>query len=549
MKPTKSIVLVNPQIREAVSQHLAGRLSEAAEQMRKLLVFYPKNTHLLTHLGTICLQQGQIEQGLNLLDKSLQVEPRQPMALFNRANGLAQLGKSEEALAGYEQTISLQPTHIEALNSRGDLMMQLNRHQEALVSYDRVIALKPGLARAYHNRGIVLQRLRRFEEALATYDKVIALELNRAEAFNNRGNVLRKLNRMEASLTSYDRAIELKHDYAEAHNNRGTVLQELHRFDEALIAHERAVALNAQYAEAYFNMALLKLLKGDYEEGWRLYQWHENKRKFTQPLWTGVEALENKTILVHAEHGYGDVIHYCRYAKLLEKRGAKVLFEVPPSLVNLVSSMGNLTVVGTGHALPVFDFYCPLMSLPLVFKTTVETIPAKNPYLFADENKKTEWMKKLRTKTVPRIGLVWSGNPEHTNDHNRSIALETIAPLLELPLEFHSLQKGYKEKDKALLANLPKLRVHHEELADFSETAALVHGMDLVISVDTSTAHLAGAMGKPFWVLLPYVPDYRWLLERPDSPWYRTATLLRQPKAGDWETVIGEVVKRLKFFY
>jgi tetratricopeptide (TPR) repeat protein len=478
MKPTKPISKPNLQIQEAVALHLSGRLAEAVDQMRKLLIFYPKNVQLLTHLGSIYIQQGQNEQGINTLGKSLQIESRQPMALFNRA--------------------------------------------------------------------MAFQKLKRLEEALASYEQVIALEPNRSEAYNNRGNLLRKLNRLEEALASYDRAIAIKPDYPEAHNNRGTVLQELKRLDEAVGAHERAVELKPAYIEAYFNLALLELLKGDYLEGWKLYQWRESQRNFTQPLWTGIEPLENKTILVHAEHGYGDVIQYCRYARLLGKRGAKVIFEVPGSLVEIVSSMGNLTVVGTGQPLSAFDFYCPMMSLPMVFKTTVKTIPSENPYLLSDANKKAEWQKKLGTKTMPRVGLAWSGNQEHTNDHNRSIPLETLKPLLELPFEFHSLQKEYKQKDRMFLADLPKLRDHHRKLTDFSETAAVMDEMDLIISVDTSAAHLAGALGKPVWILLPFVPDYRWLLDRSDSPWYPTAVLLRQPQNGNWKAVIEEVVKRIQ---
>jgi tetratricopeptide (TPR) repeat protein len=545
MKPKKPTSAPNPQIQEAVALHLSGQLTEAVEQMRKLLTFYPKNAQLLTHLGTIYLQQGQTEMGISALGKSIQIDPCQPMALFNRANGLTLLGKWEEALNSYNKTVALQPNHAEALNSLGNLLIQLNRNQEALASYDRVISLKPDLAGAYHNRGLALQRLRRFEEALASYDKVIVLEPNRAEALNNRGNVLRKLNRLEEALVSYDKAIAIKSDYAEAHNNRGTVLQELKRLDEAIGAHERAIALKADYREAYFNLALLKLLKGNYLEGWKLYQWRENQRKFTQPLWTGAEPLEGKTILVYTEHGYGDVIQFCRYAKLIEKQGAKVIFEVPVSLEGMVSSLGSLTVIGVGQPLPAFDFYCAMMSLPLIFQTTVETIPAEIPYLFSDKDKKAEWNKKLGPKTLPRVGVVWSGNPEHTNDHNRSIPLETLKPLLELPFEFHSLQKDYKGKDGGFLLNSPQLKNHQIELTDFSETAALMDEMDLIITVDTSAAHLAGALGKPVWVLLPFVPDYRWLLERNDSPWYSTATLFRQSKTGDWKTTVAEVIKKL----
>jgi hypothetical protein len=614
MKPKKSAPHQNPRIQEALALHQAGRLAEAAELMKQLLNFFPKNTQLLTHLGTLYLQQGNAEQGVRLLEKSLQITPQQPMALLNLANGMVALKRFEDALVQYERAIAMQPTPeayfnrgttlqkldkpLEALGSfdraltlkpdfaeayihrglslqilkrteealrnfdrgialkpgiaevhffRGNAFMELKRGEEALACFNQAVSLQPGYAEAYNNRGAVLQDMDRLGDALASYESAIAVQPAKPEAYNNRGTVLRKLKRLKEALAAHNQAIALKPDYAEAHNNRGSVLQELKRFDEALAAHDLAITLNPDYVEAYWNKALLKLLMGDYKDGWRLYEWRVKPRTFTQPLWKGEEPLDEKTLLVHTEQGFGDVIQYCRYAPLLEKRGAKVVFEAPGALIPVLSTLsGSITLVESGKPLPSFDLYCPMMSLPLAFQTTLESIPAEIPYLFASPDKKTAWLQKLGKKSSPRIGLAWSGKALHSNDHNRSIELETLRPLLDLPFEFHSLQKEYRKEDQAKLAKLFLLKDHHLELNDFSDTAALISEMDLIISVDTSVAHLAGAMGKPLWILLPYLPDYRWLLDRADSPWYPMATLFRQPARDDWKAVVSEVVQRIQ---
>ncbi len=614
MKQNKPFPKPNPRIQEALDLHQSGRLAEAAELINQLLIFYPKNAQLLTHLGTICLQQGNTEQGVRTLEKSLLVSPHQPMAHLNLANGLAtlkgfekaliqydraialqptaeayfnrgtvlrELNRPEEALASFDHAMTLKPDFAEAYIHRGLALQKLKRTEEALINYDRALSLKPGTAEvhfdrgnafmelkrmeealacfnqaislrptfveAYNNRGAVLQDLDRPEDALASYEGAIAVQPARPEAYNNRGTVLRKLKRLEEALAAHDQAIALKPDFVEAHNNRGAVLQELKRLDEALIAHDRAIGLHPDFVEANWNKALLKLLMGNYLEGWRLYEWRSKPRHFAQPLWSGDEPLEGRTLLVHTEQGFGDVIQYGRYAPLLEKRGAKVILEVPGALLPVFSTLpGNLTLVASGKALPSFDLYCPLMSLPKAFKTTVETIPGDTPYLFADPIKNTSWSEKLGPKATPRIGLAWSGKTLHPNDHNRSIPFEALSPLFDLPFEFHSLQKDYREKVGEKLKNLPNLQDHHLDLNDFSDTAALISEMDLIVSADTSVAHLAGAMGKPIWIMIPYLPDYRWLLDRTDSPWYPAATLFRQPAFDDWKSVISAIVRRLQ---
>ena len=483
-KPTGPTPKQSKMLQEAVALHQSGQLDAAETQYRKLLNFLPSNTALLTNLGTIALQKGNLEDGVRIIGKSLQINPNQPYALNNRGNALKDLKRLDEALA----------------------------------SYDRALVLKPDYAEAYLNRGVTLQDLKRLEEALASYDRVLVL----------------------------------KPDYAETYSNRGNALKDLKRLDEALASYDHAIVLKSEYADAYWNKSLLKILTGDYLEGWQLYEWGWKNfartplRTFTEPLWLGTEALVNKTLLIYPEQGLGDYIQCIRYAVLVEQLGATVILEVPLALMSLVSTLkGQFTLVESGKPLPDFDYHCPVMSLPLAFKTTVETIPAQLPYLYTNDDKKQHWQEKLGNKTVTRIGLVWSGSTGHKNDHNRSLLLLQLASLLELPVEFHSLQKEVRAVDIKTLIDLPHIHQHQGDLLDFSDTAALIDAMDIIISVDTSVAHLAGAMGKKVFILLPYAPDYRWMLDRTDSPWYSSATLFRQPALDDWESVIVEIKQLL----
>ena len=468
-------------IEDAVALHQSGQLDLAEIQYKKLLNYLPDNTLLLTNLGTIALQRGRLE--------------------------------------------------------------------EALASYDRTITLNPDYAEAYSNRGNSLKDLNRLEEALASYDRAIALNPNYAEAYSNRGNALRDLNRLDEALASLDRAIALNPEYAEAYSNRGNALKDLKRLDEALASYDHAIVLNPDSAEAYWNKSLLKILIGEYLEGWKLYEWRWKKepqinslRAYHQPLWLGDESIFHKTLLIYPEQGFGDYIQCIRYAALVEQLGAKVILEVPSRLLTLCSTLkGQPILIENGKPLPSFDYHCPVMSLPLALKTTVETVPAQIPYLYADDQRKKRWNEKLGNKTVTRIGLVWSGSTTHKNDHNRSLLLNQLTSLLVLPVEFHSLQKEIREIDVKTLTDFPKIHQHQDDLLDFFDTAALIDEMDLVISVDTAVAHLSGAMGKKTFILLPYSPDYRWMLDRADSPWYPTATLFRQPSVGDWDSVIAEI--------
>jgi Tfp pilus assembly protein PilF len=426
------------------------------------------------------------------------------------------------------------------------------RLDEAAAAYGRSLQVAPRDPQLLLGFGTLLMQTGDLEGGLALIDRLLAVVPEHPVALSNRGNALRALGRPAEALASYARAIAARPDYAGARYNRAALLQELRRFDEALLDYDRAIALDPDSVDAHWNKALLHLSTGNYEEGWRLYEWRwkgpqkEALRRFAQPLWLGGESLQGRRILLHAEAGLGDTIQFCRFVPMVAALGAQVLLEVPAPLLTLASTLRPACLlVRQGDPLPAFDLHCPLMSLPLALRTTVATIPAGVPYLHADPAKVDDWKVRLGDGRRPRVGIAWSGSSLYRNDHQRSLPLELLAAVLALPLEFHVLQKDIRPQDQAALERLGKARRHAEHLHDFADTAALVELMDQVVSVDTSVAHLAGAMGKPVWILLPYTPDHRWFLDRPDSPWYPTATLLRQPAAGDWAGVVAELARRL----
>ena len=441
------------------------------------------------------------------------------------------------------------PNSVVLYNISGVSNAGLMQFDAAIDSFKQALKIKPNYADAYYNMGNALKDKGDLDAAIDSYKQALKIKPDYAEAYNNMGVALKDKGDLEAAIESYKQALKIKPDYAEAYNNIGNVLKDQGDLEAAIDSYKQAINIKPDYAESYWNKSLLKLLIGEYLEGWKLYEWRWKKepqinslRAYHQPLWLGDESIFHKTLLIYPEQGFGDYIQCIRYAALVEQLGAKVILEVPSELMTLCSTLkGQPILIENGKPLPSFDYHCPVMSLPLALKTTVETIPAQIPYLYADDQRKKRWNEKLGNKTVTRIGLVWSGSTTHKNDHNRSLLLNQLTSLLVLPVEFHSLQKEIREIDVKTLTYFSKIHQHQDDLLDFSDTAALIDEMDLVISVDTAVAHLSGAMGKKTFILLPYSPDYRWMLDRADSPWYPTATLFRQPSVGDWDSVIAEI--------
>ena len=543
-------------VQQGLNLHQRGNLNDAQNIYEQILSIQENNFDALQLLGALFAQVKKYPQAIKFLSKAIIVDPNHAGCFSNLGISFQKLRRLEEALSSYDKAISLQADYAEAYSNRGAVLQELKRFDEALSSYDKAISIKGDYAEAFNSRGTVLEELKRLEEALSSYHKAISINKDFTESYYNRGNVLHKLKRLEEALSSYDKSISLHEDYAEAYSNRGTVLEELKRLDEALSSYEKAISINKDYAEAYWNSSICYLLAGNFNEGWARYEWRwQSKsisktagiRKFSQPLWLGTEVLKDQTIFLYAEQGLGDTIQFSRYVSLVAGLGAKVVLEVQPSLVKLLSYLEGISqIISKGDKLPNFDYQCPLMSLPLAFKTELKTIPSVSKNISTDEKKVEKWQAILGEKTKPRVGIVWSGAVNHKNDLQRSLKLSQLITHLPSDYEYLSLQKEISDVDKEVLIECCKIKHFGDDLKDFTDTAALCELIDIVISVDTSVAHLAGTLGKNTWVLLPYSPDWRWLLDRNDSPWYSSVKLYRQEKINDWESALVNIESDLK---
>ncbi len=530
-----------------------GKMLIAKRQFAAAVVSYDQAIALKPDFAEAYIQRGhalrklgQFESAVTSYDRALALLPDHAETHCNRAIALKELRKFELAVTGYDRAIALNPAFLAAHANRGVVLAALQQHEAAVASFDQANALHPGVAFTHLHRGISLHALGRYEAAVEACQKVIALDASSSEAQHNLGLALLQLRQHEDAIASFDRAIALNPEFADAYASRGLALYETRQHTAAIANYEKAIALQPNLRIAHRNLSHLYLQLGDYEKGWEKFEWRmrgednpANRRTFTQPLWLGEESIAGKTILLHSEQGLGDTLQFCRYAKQVAALGASVTLEVQRPLLGLLSGLdGVATLVTRGSVLPPFDLHCPLMSLPLALKARIDNIPAANGYLKADAGKIAEWQARLGSKTRPRIGLVWSGNPLHKNDQNRSVPLVEFAQLLSGDFEFVCLQKEVKPADLETLAAHPEIRRFGAELNDFSDTAALCELLDVVISVDTSVAHLAGALGRPVWILLPFNPDWRWMLERADTPWYGSARLYRGERNNGWKPVI-----------
>jgi tetratricopeptide (TPR) repeat protein len=546
LRPAHAEALCN----RGAALHALRRFELALESYDRALALRSSYVEALCNRGNTLHALKRFTEALASCDQALALRPDFAEALCNRGVALQAMERFDEALESYERAIALRPDYTEALCNRAATLQALERFDEALTSCDRALAGQPYYGEALSNRGVILNALKRFDEALTSCDHALAICPDHAEAHRNRGNALYGLKRLDEALASYDCALALRPDYAEAHHNRSVTLYGLKRFDEALASCARAFAIRPDYAEAHFSEACCRLAAGDFVRGWEKYEWRwatrerKSKRNFSQPLWLGSNDLAGKAILLHAEQGFGDTIQFCRYVTRVAERGARVILQVQEPLRALMNTLpGIAQILSTDDALPDFDVHCPLLSLPLAFGTKLESIPARTPYLHASPDSVTNWSARLGAKDRPRVGLVWSGS---TADHNRSIGLHALSPLLALKLSYVSLQRDLRDADAAVVQRHRNLVHFGEELENFSDTAALMSNLDLIISVDTGAAHLAGALAKPVWILLPFIADWRWLIDREDTPWYPTARLFRQDGTQNWENVLARVLTALR---
>jgi len=536
--------------------HKLERLDEALFSYERAIELKPDYAVAYCNRGNTLQQLKRFDAALASHNKAIALKPEFAEAHSNRGNVLREIKRLYEALSSYDKAIALKPSYAEAYNNRGNVLGELKRYYEALFSYDRAIALKPDYAEAFNHRGTVLSKLKRHYEALLSCERAIALKPDYAEAFNNRGGILGALGRFDEALLSHDEAIALKPDYAEAYSNRGNVLAELKRLDEALASHDKAIALEPEVAESYWNRSLSHLLSGNLEVGWRDYEWRKKKqepdgnRTFPQPGLPGKEYISGRKILVYSEQGLGDTIQFCRYIRSLNEAGAKPLFAPQIKLKRLMKSLdADFDMVEVEDKSLEFDFHCPLLSLPFVLNTNIETVPNQVPYLHAESERIDYWAGEIGLHGF-KIGICWQGAIREI-DMGRSFPVAEFLRISKIPdvrlINLH-LGAGISQ-----LENLPS-GMNVEVLGEafdagpdaFLDTAAVIKLCDLVITSDTAVAHLAGALGATTWVALKQVPDWRWMLDRPDSPWYPGMRLFRQPVRDDWQSVFLEIEKELR---
>ena len=539
----------------------SGDHERALRSYDQALALQPQHAALYTNRGNTLKELGRLQDAVQSYSLALAIEPGNPETLHNRAVALSLLGQHAQALRDYDALLARGKEAAPDLVGRGAALVALGRYGEALLPLDRAVEMLPGEAEAHIQRGVALLNLERNTEAVESFDRALALRPKAPEVLNNRGIALTAAGRLPDALEAFIGAALLS-GTSDIQTNMGIVLKSLGRYREAAESFGRALDRNPRDSAAKFALAFLDLTLGKFNLGWPLYEarfdvpaLRNPARRFDMPRWQGSEPLEGRTLLVHAEQGLGDVIQFCRYLPLLEARGAKVVFEVMPSLKALLRTLpGGIRLVGRGEPLPGCDYYCPLLSLPLAFKTQLETIPAQTPYLAAEPDRVAAWAERLRPVPGLRVGIAWQGNLEVEKliwARGRSMPLAALEPLTQLPgVSLVALQKGpgLEQLPQVSFADrIVELGADLDAGADaFLDTAAVMASLDLVISTDTSILHLAGALGRPSWAALTFSSEWRWLLERSDSPWYPTMRLFRQTADGDWDAVVRAMVAELR---
>jgi Flp pilus assembly protein TadD len=495
---------------------------------------------------------GDISAAEAIYRQILLQQPAQLQTRLNLGAILHDSGRFAEAIVVYRMGLAFDPSSAEMWTNLGHSLNSLGEPDQAVAACREALALNPNLASAHNNLGNALKTLRRIPEAKTHFEQAIALQPDFDFAHNNLGTVLYMEGDLAGSAASLRRALELTPAYPDALTNLGNVLADLGQRRQGIDLCRRSIEARPDFALAHWNLALMLLRTADFATGWAEYEWRWKVKdlilprwEFPQPQWNG-QDLSGRRILLNGEQGFGDVIQFVRYAPLVAARGGKVTVFCLPELARLMrTTPGVEQVVPWDQPVPKFDVHCPMLTLPLIFQTDLTNIPATIPYLSADPAQKAAWQARLKSHTGSKVGLIWAGRPTHVADMHRTIPLDNFLPLFKAPgVRFFSLQKGPAARQAARL-ELPLID-WTSELHDFAVTAALIANLDLVISADTAVAHLAGALGKPVWLLLPFTPDWRWMLDRADSPWYPTMRLFRQRDRGDWPSVFAEVLKALR---
>jgi tetratricopeptide (TPR) repeat protein len=540
----------------AIQRHQAGQLHEAEVLYRQVLAAEPRHPQALHLLGVIAYQVGMHEPAIEHILAALQIHGPDAEMLSNLGAAYVALGRIKEAEACYRQALQLRPTYAEAHYNLGNVFMKQGHLAAAIVCYQRTLQFQPNRPSALVNLGNAWQAQGKLLDAVACFEQVVRSQPGFVEAHINLGNAYHALARVPDAIACYRTALRLRPEFAEGHHGLGNALQSQGHIAQAMDCYRQALRLMPDHADAHFGLGLALLRQGQWEQGWPEYHWRWRTRDFTvppfpQPAWDGSD-LTGRTIVIYAEQGLGDTIQFARYAPLIKERGGRVLLRCQVPLVRLLADLSGIAgIVPRDQPLPPCDCHASLLNLPMLFHTTPATVPAQVPYLTADVARRARWRAWLDEKPGRKIGVCWQGNPKHKEDAKRSLKIASLKPWAQVAgVRLVSLQVGdgddrQAEEAKSSAMLDPGL-VADQQGETFMELAALMRELDLVISVDTALVHLAGALGVPTWVVLAYVPDWRWLMEREDTPWYPTLKLFRQSQLGDWETVITRIAKELR---
>ncbi|MFZ1083644.1 MAG: tetratricopeptide repeat-containing glycosyltransferase family protein [Terracidiphilus sp.] len=538
-KAEKIQLLMALVLREYGAEHMA----DVERLCLQVLALDVRHADALYILGMSSFKNGRFEVAERMIRRALAVNPNQPFYNFNLSNVLRALNRNEESTASLERALELKPDMVEALYNKGNLRMNEKKQEEAIALYKRALEINPDYADALCNLGGAYRQLNRLDEAVEAFQKALPLAPQNADLYCNLGDALHAQGKVVEAVDLYNRTLALNPKHFKACNCLCNANFDLGNLAESVTWCERTLALKPDFGDALMNQCLLQLLLGDYASGWRNYEvrWKVYPpRVFNEPLWLGA-PLNGVGIVLYAEQGLGDSLQFLRYAPMVAAAGGRVILDLPANLRRLAAQTPGISaLVATGEPLPPFVCRTPLMSLPLAFGTTVETIPGRVPYLFAPQDALQTAAALNWPATGLRVGVAWTGNPSHPKNRARSVPLDLLATLFDLEdVHFFSLQIGAPEAE--LVARKTRAVDLEPFTKDMADTAAQMMNMDLILSIDTSMAHLAGALGRPLWVMLNKVPDWRWLLEREDCPWYPNARLLRQPCQGDWPAVIERV--------
>jgi tetratricopeptide (TPR) repeat protein len=540
----------------ALERHKAGKLAEAEAIYRRVLQLEPRHPDALNLLGLLMGDSGRLELAVELLTAAISSNPTVAQFHANLGEMNRRTGRMPEAAQSLQRALEIDPRLVDIYNTLGVVLKSLGKSREAISAFSQAVQRAPHFAEAQYNLGLGLRGEKQFKEAVAPLRKAVELKPHDIEAQGQLGMTLFEIGEIEEAEAILRSVVAKAPQSADAHNNLGSLLYQTEKLRESIVMYRNALELDPKMDHVHWNLAIALLRSGDLPNGWPEYEWRLKNRwsvlktPFPQPRWDG-GPLDGKTILLHTEQGFGDTLQFIRYLPTVAEKGGKIVLRCQPELVRLLEKLPKIARMETdGFSLGPFDVYCPLLSLPLIFGTTLETIPGKVPYIKANKEIAASWAKRLgrRRKSI-RVGLAWAGSRAHRDDEHRSIDLVKFAPLAVLAnLELHSLQKGPAGEQAKNLPENMKIADHAAEIDDFADLAGLMDKLDLVISVDTAVAHLAGAMGKPVWVLLPVSSDWRWMTDRTDSPWYPTMRLFRQKRGQPWEKLIADVAKAASTF-